>query len=107
MADMINVEPAKLRKIAEDIGIVYKTLHSNITTAKSQVDSLRGVWTGEAAEAFQVSYKALDAKCHQSLDKVFSMSNALYESADAYEKSEKAVKQDAMNMPKLPTNTIK
>lgn len=35
------------------------------------------------------------------------MVNALYESADAYEKNEKAVQQEASKMPKLPTNSFR
>lgn len=107
MATQIQADPAKLRKMGESIGSIHTTLRNNCYTAKSQIDSLKGVWTGDAAATFQQSFQVLLDKCNESLLTVQGMVNALYESADAYEKNEKAVQQEASKMPKLPTNTIR
>lgn len=108
MAEMqIQADPAKLRKIAGDVGSCHKNLLSNLQTSKSQVDSLKGVWTGDAATAFAASFQKLLDKCDESLKTVGRLENALYESADTYERNEKAVQNEASKMPKLPNNTMR
>ena len=103
----MQVDPAKLRKMAENIGQIHTSLRNSCYTAKSQIDSLKNVWTGEAAATFNQSFQLLLDRCSESLLTIQNMVNALYESADAYEKNEKAVQQEASKMPKLPTNTIR
>ncbi len=76
-------------------------------SSKGQVDSLKGIWTGGAAETFNQSFQKLLDQCAESLGTVGKMVNALYESADAYERSEKSVQQEAAKLPKLPTNTMR
>ena len=107
MATAMQVDPAKLRKMADDIGQIHTTLRNNCYTAKSQIDGLKNVWTGDAAGTFQQSFQVLLDKCNESLLTIQSMVNALYDSADAYERNEKAVQQEAAKLPKLPTNTIR
>ena len=107
MAATMQVDPAKLRKIAENIGQIHTNLRNHCYTAKSQIDSLKNVWTGDAAATFNQIFQVLLDRCSESLLTIQSMVNALYESADAYEKNEKAVQQEASKMPKLPTNTIR
>lgn len=103
----IQADPAKLRKLAGDVGSCHKNLRSNLQTSKSQVDSLKGVWTGDAAATFSASFQKLLDKCNESLQTVARLENALYESADAYERNEKAVQSEASKMPKLPNNTMR
>ena len=103
----MQVDPAKLRKVADNIGTVYTALRNNCYTSKSQIDSLKNIWTGDAALTFNQSFQTLLDKCNESLLTIQSMVNALYESADAYEKNEKAVQQEASKMPKLPTNSFR
>ena len=105
MAATMQVDPAQLRKMADSIGQVHTNLRNNCYTAKSQIDSLKNVWTGDAAGTFQQSFQLLLDKCNESLLTIQSMVNALYDSADAYERNEKAVQQEAAKLPKLPTNT--
>lgn len=107
MADMIQVNPAQLRKTADNIGQVHTNLRNQCHMAKSQIDGLRNVWTGDAAAAYQQSFQVLLDRCSESLLTIERMVNALYDSADAYEKNEKAVQQEAAKMPKLPTNTMR
>jgi hypothetical protein len=46
-------------------------------------------------------------KCSEGLDTLSRMENALYDSADAYERSEKAIQNEASKIPKLPGNTMR
>ncbi|MDR1589318.1 MAG: WXG100 family type VII secretion target [Oscillospiraceae bacterium] len=103
----IQADPAQLRKLGGDIGACHKSLRSNLQTSKSQVDSLKGIWTGDAATTFAASFQTLLNKCDESLQTVARLENALYESADAYERNEKAVQNEASKMPKLPNNTMR
>jgi WXG100 family type VII secretion target len=107
MAAEITANPAELRKYAEEIGKCNTVYRTNLLTSTSQIDSLRGVWTGAAAEAFNVSFEKLMDKCGEGLDTLQRMENALYESADAYERNEKAIQSEASKMPKLPGNTMR
>lgn len=107
MANEIQADPAKLRKHAESIQSIRQTLQNNIYSGKAQIDSLKGVWTGEAAGTFNASFTKLLAGCEDSIKTVGNMAQALYESADAYDRNEKAVQQEASKMPKLPTNTMR
>ncbi|MEA4924233.1 MAG: WXG100 family type VII secretion target [Syntrophomonadaceae bacterium] len=107
MANEIQADPAKIRQIADGIGGVYTSLRNSLYESSGQVSSLKGIWSGTAAEAFNASFQTLIDKCAQSLEIVGRLENALYESADAYERSEKSIEQEASNMPKLPENTMR
>lgn len=107
MSNQIQTDPAQLRKIAGDIGSRHTALRNNLQSSKTQVDSLKGIWTGSAADTYAASFQTLLDKCSESLKTIENMVNALYDSADAYERSEKAVQEEAANMPKLPTNTMR
>ncbi|MCL2699919.1 MAG: WXG100 family type VII secretion target [Defluviitaleaceae bacterium] len=107
MANEITANPAELRKYAEEIGKCHTVYRNNLHTSKSQVDSLKGVWTGGAADAFGASFQRLLDKCSEGIETLARMENALYESADAYERNEKAIQSEASKMPKLPSNTMR
>lgn len=107
MANEITANPAELRKYAEDIGKCHTAYRNNLYNAKSQVDSLKGVWTGEAAATFAASFQQLLDKCSEGNETLGRMVNALYESAENYERSEKAIQSEASKMPKLPNNTMR
>jgi WXG100 family type VII secretion target len=107
MANEITANPAELRKYADEIGKCHTTYRNNLATAKSQIDSLKGVWTGDAASAFNASFAQLLVKCNEGVDTLSRMAHALYDSADAYERNEKAVQNEASKLPKLPNNTMR
>ena len=107
MANEIKADPAQLRKYADGIGKCHSACRSELQSAKSQIDSLKGVWTGEAASTFNASFAQLLAKCNEGLETLRRMANALYESADTYERGEKAVQAEASKLPKLPNNTMR
>jgi WXG100 family type VII secretion target len=107
MANEIQADPAKLRKVADDIGRVHTSLRTSLYSSNSQVGSLKGVWTGDAAGAFTVSFQKILDSCDASLKTVERLVNALYDSADSYERNEKAVQTEASKLPKLPTTTMR
>ncbi|MEA4925475.1 MAG: WXG100 family type VII secretion target [Syntrophomonadaceae bacterium] len=107
MANEIQADPARLRQIADDIGKVHTSLCNTLHASNSQVASLKGVWTGEAAVAFNASFQKILDQCSESLGTVERLVNTLYDSADTYERNEKTVQDEAAKMPKLPNNTMR
>lgn len=106
-ANEIKASPEELRKYADEIGKCHTTYRTSLYNAKGQTDSLKGVWTGDSADAFQAGFQQLLDKCNQGLETLGRMVNALYESADAYARNEKAVQSEASKLPKLPNNTMR
>ena len=100
----ISVDAAKLRSLAESVDRVQSGLRESCYTAKGQIDSLKNIWTGEAAAAYQKSFQKLMDECSEALTVMGKMVNSLYESADRYDRNVKAVENDVKNIPKLPTN---
>ncbi len=108
MSDVnIKVDAAKLRSLAESIDKVQSSLKESCYSAKEKIDSLKNIWTGEAAETYQTSFQKLMDECNDSLNTLGKMVNSLYDSADRYDKSMKAVQNDVKDIPKLPTNMFK
>jgi WXG100 family type VII secretion target len=103
----LQADPAKLRNVAERIGQCYKALQSQLSNSQSQINSLKGIWTGEAAEVFQSSFSQLYGRCEETLAIVDKLGKAIYDSADNYERNEQSIMQEAENLPKLPTNTMR
>ena len=106
-ANEIVVNPAELRKYADDIGKCHTVYRTNLYNAKGQVDSLKGIWTGDASTTFNASFQQLLDKCNEGLETLGRMVNALYESADTYERNEKSVQDEASKMQKLPENKMR
>ncbi len=100
----ISVDAAKLRSLAESLDKVQNGLKESCYGAKGRIDSLKNIWTGEAASTYQTSFQKLMDECNEALGIMGKMVNSLYDSADRYDKSVKAVQNDAKNIPKLPTN---
>ena len=109
MADTTNiqVDAKKLRSLAESVDKVQSELRESCYTAKEQIDSLKNIWTGEAANTYQTSFQKLMDDCNEALTVLGKMVNSLYDSADKYDKTMKTVENDAKNIPKLPTNLFK
>ncbi|MCR4786792.1 MAG: WXG100 family type VII secretion target [Lachnospiraceae bacterium] len=103
----MEVDAAQLRSLAESIDKAQNGLREACYGAKGQIDSLKGVWTGEAASTYQTSFQRLMDACNESLNTLGKMVNSIYDSADNYEKTVKAVQNDVKDIPKLPTNLFK
>lgn len=103
----IKVDAAKLRSLAESVDKVQSGLKETCYSAKKEIDSLKNIWTGDAAQAYQTNFSKLMNDCNETLNILSKMVNSLYDSADKYDKSVKAVENDAKNIPKLPTNLFK
>lgn len=106
MADgNIQVDVKKLRSLAEALDNVQTELKESCYSAKGQIDSLKNIWTGEAANTYQTSFQKLMDECNEALVTMGKMVNSLYESADRYEKVTKDV-GNAKDIPKLPNNVF-
>ncbi|MCR4903477.1 MAG: WXG100 family type VII secretion target [Butyrivibrio sp.] len=103
----INIDAGKLRSLAESLDKVQNGLKESCYSAKGQIDGLKNIWTGEAASTYQTSFQKLMDECSEALNIMGKMVNSLYDSADTYDKSIKAVESDVKNIPKLPTNLFK
>ena len=103
----LQVDAAKLRSHAESIDKVQNGLRESCYSAKGQIDSLKNVWTGEAANSYQTGFQRLMDACNESLNTLGKMVNSIYESADRYDKTIKSVQNDVKDIPKLPTNMFK
>ncbi|MCR4891037.1 MAG: WXG100 family type VII secretion target [Lachnospiraceae bacterium] len=107
MANEIQVDPIELRKRAESVGNIYTSIRNSMYSAKAQIDGLKGIWTGDGATQYMQSFQALMDKCSENLEIIKRMENALYETADTYEKNEKAVKDKGSQLKKLPTGGMR
>ena len=103
----IQVDAAKLRLLAESIDKVQTGLRDSCYSAKAQIDSLKNVWTGDAATTYQTGFQKLMDACNESLATLGKMVNSMYETADRYDKTFQTVQSDVKDIPKLPTNFLK
>ena len=103
----LQVDATRLRSLAESVDKAQNGLRESCYAAKAQIDSLKNVWTGEAANTYQASFQKLMDACSQSLDTLGKMVNSIYESADRYDKTIKDVQNDVKNIPKLPADLFK
>lgn len=102
MAESImQVDAAQLNNLAGEIRKCQNQMKTNIDNGKAQVDSLKGVWTGDGADTFNASFKALYDKSAETLQFLEQMATALNEAADTYAASEKKIENEAANMKKL------
>ena len=105
--DQIIVDPAQLRKYADDINRCHTVYKTSLQNSVAKVNTLKGVWTGAASETFNTSFQQLLTKCNESMGALERLIKALYESADAYERNEKSVTNEASKMAKLPENKMR
>ncbi|SEM28425.1 WXG100 family type VII secretion target [Butyrivibrio sp. ob235] len=106
MADVnIQVDVKKLRALAESVDKVQTELRESCYSAKGQIDSLKNIWTGEAANTYQTSFQKLMDECNEALTTMGKMVNSLYDSADRYDQVAKDLK-NSKDIPKLPTNVF-
>lgn len=104
MSDIIQADPKLLNSSAEKVGAIHAVLSTNIETAKSKINSLKGTWTGPAATAFQSSFVTLHGKCAEALRTVANMKVALQNSASEFQTGEATVKKAAESLPSLKGN---
>ena len=108
MSDInLEVDAGKLRAQAESLDKVQSSLRESCYSAKEKIDSLKNIWTGDAASTYQGSFQKLMDDCSEALQTLGKMVNSLYDSADGYEKSMKAVQDAVKDIPKLPTDLFK
>ncbi|MBR5766612.1 MAG: WXG100 family type VII secretion target [Lachnospiraceae bacterium] len=103
----IQVDAAKLRLLAESIDKVEKGLKDSCYSAKAQIDSLKNVWTGDAATSYQTGFQKLMDACNESLNTLAKIVNSMYDTADRYDRTFQNVQSSVKDIPKLPTNFLK
>ncbi len=106
-ATEIKVNPNQLRNLASEIDKISKSFQTGMAQGTEETRRLQEVWTGEAATAFTTGFYALHNSCSSYLQTLEKTVQALYEAADAYEKSEKSIAAEAEKMPKLSANTMR
>lgn len=104
--EQIVADAKQLRSISGSIGTVHTNLRNNLQDASAQVTKLKNIWTGDSAAQFYNNYQKLLDECNNGLQTIGKMVNALYESADSYERQIAEVQNAAANLPKLPKNTM-
>lgn len=104
--EQIVADAKKLRSISGSIGTVHTNLRNNFQDASAQVDKLKNIWTGDSASQFYNNYQKLLNECSLGLDTIGRMTNALYNTADSYERQIQDVQKAAADLPKLPKNTM-
>ena len=92
--------------VFSDTSIQEKSVKS-CYSVKAQIDGLKNIWTGEAANSYQTSFQKLMDACNESLETMGKMVNSIYETAERYDKTLKTVQNDVKNIPKLPTDFLK
>lgn len=102
MADSVmQVDAQQMINLAGDIRKCQSQMKTNIDNGKAQIDSLKGVWTGDGADSFHASFSPLYQKSCETLQFIEKMASALNEAAETYAASEKKIESEASSMKKL------
>ncbi len=102
----IKIDVAKMRNIASEMNKIHKSYASCLSQATKETQKIKGYWQGEASTSFVSSYEVLNSKCNEFLITLNKTASVLYDVADTYEKSEKAIESKAADLPSLPANTM-
>jgi len=85
----IQLTESSLKKAKSDLESLNKQLRADIKNLDSTEKSLQGMWTGDAAKAFDATYKKDGASFEQFVQLVDKYVNALDQIMTLYEKGEK------------------
>jgi len=104
MADItLKVSPENLIKKAGEFNVHRSTMLRILEEAKNNISSLKGVWTGGAADEFQIKFKNMYTACDMILSEMQKHETVLKEVAQVYITSENMAKSQ---IDKLPTNGV-
>ena len=99
--NIMQVDAVQMNNLAGDIRKCQSQMKTIIDNGKAQIDSLKGIWTGDGADTFNASFKVLYDKSCETLQFIQQMATALNEAAETYAASEKKIESEASNMKKL------
>ena len=91
MADMTNVDAAKLRQTAQRIGSLAGDLSGNVAKINDAMNSLSKSWKSEAATRFMQSWHADQDALHEMVDQYNEVQEILLEIAQDFDNSESEV----------------
>ena len=92
MADMTNVDAAKLRQTASKIGNLASDLNVNVSKINDALNNLSKGWQSDVATRFMQNWQADQEALHEMVDQYMEMTDLLTELAVDFENSENEVK---------------
>ena len=92
MADMTNVDAAKLRQTASKIGNLASDLNVNVSKINDALNNLSKGWQSDVATRFMQNWQADQEALHEMVDQYMEMTDLLTELAADFENSENEVK---------------
>ena len=102
MAEVMQLDPKKLDMLAGDIRKCQQQMKSKVDNAKAQIDGLKGVWTGDGADAFSAQFKNIYESSLEALRDAERLATALNEAAATYVASQKKIEAASSGVKKLP-----
>ena len=92
MADMTNVDAARLRQTASKIGNLASDLNVNVSKINDALNNLSKGWQSDVATRFMQNWQADQEALHEMVDQYMEMTDLLTELAVDFENSENEVK---------------
>jgi WXG100 family type VII secretion target len=92
MADMTNVDAARLRQTASKIGNLASDLNVNVSKINDALNNLSKGWQSDVATRFMQNWQADQEALHEMVDQYMEMTDLLTELAQDFENSENEVK---------------
>ena len=90
MEGLLRVTPEKLLSASEEFGTTATFMKGLTQEMMSMVDSLKAVWTGEAASAYSGKFNMLQTDMDKLYKMVLEHSQDLSDMAQAYREAESA-----------------
>ena len=91
MADMTNVDPAKIRQSANKIGSLAGDLNGNVNKINEAMNSLSKGWQSDVATKFMQNWQADQEALKEMVDQYKEVEELMMELAQDYENSESEV----------------
>ena len=91
MADMTNVDAAKLRQTAQRIGSLASQLNSDVTKINDALNNLSKSWQSEAATQFMQNWRTDEEALKEMVDQYKEVQDIMTELAASYDSSEDEV----------------
>ena len=91
MADMTNVDAAKLRQTAQRIGSLASQLNSDVTKINDALNNLSKSWQSEAATQFMQNWRTDEEALKEMVDQYREVADLMNELAADFNASENEV----------------
>ena len=91
MADMTNVDAAKIRQSASKVSNLAGDLSNNVTKISETLNNLTKSWKSDAATKFMQNWRADEEALKEMVEQYMEVSNLLGELAQDFEASENEV----------------